>query len=257
MNAAACSQIRENLGGYVDHELPGTAMLAISQHVSVCGDCASEVQLLRHLGESLRGAAIPVSNGMELAGLASGVLSRVRAEQAHSWTAVCRRAFEDWHWALVGFGSVSAAFVSVMFVSMLLLLGPAPQRDDSLAGQLNNLGSSAGTILLLTTGDDKNSSVVEFDDGGGQPAAGVHVMPAQFAMPSESDLVAQLNSALVTRDGRIMDVRQMSDAERQRTESLLDQINRFRTTESRGAADTIRVHKIGLVATLSVSAKAL
>jgi len=135
--------------------------------------------------------------------------------------------------------------------------GPAPQRDDSLAGQLNNLGSSAGTIFLLTTGEDKNSSVVEFDDGGGQPAAGSRVMPAQFAMPSESDLVAQLNSSLVTRDGRIMDVRLMSEAERQRTEALLDQINRLRTTEPRGAADTIRVHKIGLVATLSVSAKAL
>src|SRR4029079_12782810 len=107
-----------------------------------------------------------------------------------------------------GFGSVSAAFVSVMFVSMLLILGPAPQRDDSLAGKLNNLSSSAGTIFLLTTGDNKNSSVVEFDDGGG-PQVPARVMPAEFAMPTESDLVAQLNSSLVSRDGRIVDVRAM------------------------------------------------
>ena len=245
-----CNQIRRDLGGYVDHELPGTAMLAISQHVSVCPDCASEAQALRDLGDSLRGAATRVSTSVELGGLASGVVSRVRAEQAHSWTAVYHRAFEDWHWALVGFGSVSAAFVSVLFVSMLLLLGPAPQRDDSLAGQLNNLGASPGTIYLLT---DKNSSVVEFDDGDGQQVP-AHVMPAQFAMPTESDLVAQLTSSLVTRDGHIIDVRAMSDSERQRTEALLDQIKNMRTSERRGAADTIQVHKIGLVTTMSVKA---
>jgi hypothetical protein len=232
-------------------------MLAISQHVSVCDDCASEAQAIRDLGDSLRGAAMQVSKASTLDGLASGVVSRVRAEQAHSWTALFHRAVEDWHWALVGFGSVSAACVSVLFVSMLLLLGPAPQRDDSLAGQLNNLGSSAGTIFLLTSGGDRNSSVVEFDDGGAGPAMAARVMPAQFAMPTESDLVAQLNSLLVMRDGRIIDVRTMSQADRQRTEALLDQINRLRTTEPRGPADTIRVHQIGLVASLSVSAKAL
>lgn len=255
MTATACNQVRENLGGYVDHELPGTAMLAISRHVSGCQDCASEAQALRDLGDSLRGAAVHVSRAVEFGGLASGVVSRVRAEQANSWTAIFHRAVEDWHWALVGFGAVSAAFVSVLFVSMLLLLGPTPQRDDSLAGQLNHLSSSAGTIFLLTTGDDKNSSVVEFADGGVQQAA--RVMPAQFSMPSESDLVAQLNSSLVTRDGRIIDVRTMSEPERQRTVALLDQMKRMRTAAPRGAADTILVHKIGLVASLSVSAKAL
>lgn len=253
---AACNQIRKDLGGYVDRELPGTAMLAISQHVSVCQECASEAQVIRDLGESLRGAAREVSSVVELGGLASGVVSRVRAEQAHSWTAVFRRGVEDWHWALVGFGAVSAAFVSVLFVSMLLLLGPAPQRDDSLAGQLNNLGSSAGTLFLLTGSQDKNS-VVEFDDGGVEPAMPPRVMPAQFAMPSESDIVAQLNSSLVMRDGRIIDVRTMSEADRLRTEALLDQVRDLRMAQPRGAADTIRVHKIGLVTSLSVSAKAL
>jgi hypothetical protein len=83
-------------------------------------------------------------------------------------------------------------------------------------------------------------------------------MPAEFAMPTESDLVAELNSSLLTQDGRRVDMRAMTVAERQRTEALLDRIKDLRRTEPlRGAADTIRVQKIGLVASLSVSAKAL
>src|SRR5262249_5489757 len=149
-------------------------------------------------------------------------------------------------------GAIAAGCASMLFLAMILQFGPAPQRDDSLAGTLNNLAASAGTIFLR---DDKNA-IMQFDDcASGNP--GPRVMPPDFARPSESDLVAQLSTSLVSKDGHILDMATMSDTDRQRAEQLLEQIKNLRTSPARSAADTIRVNKIGLVASLSVSAKAL
>jgi len=90
-------------------------------------------------------------------GLASGVvISRTLAEQAQSWKAVFDRAVEDWPLVPRGFGSVTAAFVSITFVSAVLHFGPAPQREDSvsassaigLAGQELEGG---GSLYVWTT----------------------------------------------------------------------------------------------------------
>lgn len=251
MTGSGCEVVRFSLGEFVDRELPGSAMLEIAQHVKACDDCAREVQTLRELGDTLRSAAANVPHADGLYGLAGGVLSRYKAEQAHSWLAVFRRGFEDWHWTIVGAGAVTAAFISVLFVSMILQFGPAPERDDSLAGTLNSLASSPGTLFLLTAGD-----VVQFDDGASQGSS-PSVMPAGFAMPSESDLVAKLNASLVSKDGHIVDMATMSDSDRRQAEALLDQIKGLRMSAPRSAADPIQIHQIGLVASFSVSAKAL
>src|SRR5437016_3228016 len=120
MTSSVCEQIRPSLGEFVDRELPGSAMLEIAQHVNTCDDCSREIGTLRDLGDRLRAVAVNESNSGALDGLASGVVTRIGAEQAHSWLAVFRRGFEDWHWAIVGGGAVTAAFVSVLFVSMIL-----------------------------------------------------------------------------------------------------------------------------------------
>jgi hypothetical protein len=259
MTSATCVDVRRQLGAFVDGALPGAEMLAVSQHLASCRTCTDEVQDTRDLGDTLRAVAARLPAPTELGGLAGGVVSRVLAEQAQSWMATFARASEDWHWVIVGAGSVAAAFVSAMLATVVILVGPAPAREDSLAALLQNLGSPAGTLFVLATpvGNDKDSMVMQFDNGGTQETGPGTVMPADFAPPTESDLVRALDSSLVTADGRISDVRNMSDRDRRYTESLLDQLSRFRFAGRRDASGRLTVLQIGLVANTSVTAKPL
>lgn len=258
MTPTRCRTVRANLGAFLDGELPGVQRLVVSQHLAVCDECRSQADAVGNLGELLRLGASHVSSLAELGGLAGGVISRVRAEQAQSWTALLEKGVEDWHWVIVGVGSVAATFVSGLLVSFLVLFGSARDRDDSLAALLNNLGTPAGTLFVLAapTGNDSDTMVMQFDnDGEGGRAAGV--MPAQFVSPTESDLVQALDSSLVNRDGRVADFRRMSATERLYTDSLVDQISRLRLSPPRTAAGRLTVQRIGLVAMTSVTAKAL
>ena len=103
-----------------------------------------------------------------LDGLAGGVISRVRAESAQSWRAVFDRAFDDWHWTLVGAGSVASTFLTTTFLSMILAFGPAPRSEDSLSALISNLGSPAGMLFVYVapSGDNGDSVLLQVDTGG-------------------------------------------------------------------------------------------
>src|SRR5262249_24344144 len=155
----------QNLGAFVDGELSGAERLRVSQHLAECRSCAAEAQALGELGDVLRAGAITSDpEPGTLDGLAGGVISRVRAERAQSWRAFGERFLDDWHHALVGAGSVAAAFISIAFVSAMLEFGPAPVRDDSLAALIANLNSPAGTLFVEATpisGRDYNSILMQ------------------------------------------------------------------------------------------------
>ena len=97
-----------------------------------------------------------------LDGLADGVISRARAEAAQSWRAIFARAIEDWHWAVVGLGSVAATSTTLLFFSMLLTFGPEPPSRESLAALMNNLRRPAGTVILMATpiGHDQEATLM-------------------------------------------------------------------------------------------------
>src|SRR5262245_61519638 len=103
MNDVLCASVRRDLDAFVDGELGGAQRLVVADHLAGCADCAGEEHAIRSLGDRLR-SALPIATGLPLAGLASGVTSRVRAEQAQSWRAMLQRSLEDWHWVLVGAG---------------------------------------------------------------------------------------------------------------------------------------------------------
>src|SRR6187397_3026103 len=112
MTSTDCQHVRLNLGSFVDGELPGAEMLPVSQHVASCADCAGEMERIQSLGQWLRRASMTVAEPRNVDALAASVVSRLRAEESQSWSARAGRAFGDWHWALVGAGSLAAAFVS-------------------------------------------------------------------------------------------------------------------------------------------------
>lgn len=260
MTSTQCRRIRREFGAFVDGELPGATMLRVSQHLEACAACSDEVKALRGIGDLMREAAADSSALVEdLGGLAGGVVSRVRAEQAQSWLAVFGRLSEDWHWVVVGAGSVTATFLSALIVSGLILIAPKPEREDSLAAMLNNMGSRAGTLFVVATpvGRDRDSVVMQFDNGETSPTPRTSVVPAQILLPSDIELVQWLDT-LIRPDGRLVDVRKLSASDRSRLEGLLEEIRRrLRSSEPTRGSDGLVVHRIELVTNTSVTAKPL
>lgn len=139
MNAralTACLGVRPHLESFADGELRGDLLRHVSRHVEDCVTCAGLVESVRGLGELLRENQTTEAELPDLAGLADGVVSRVRAEEHESWRGKLERATDDLHWVLVGAGSLTAAFLSVLLVSVVMQ-SSVEQRGDSLAAVLN------------------------------------------------------------------------------------------------------------------------
>jgi hypothetical protein len=135
MTTRYCALVQEQLDAFVDGELSGADRRDVLQHLKVCASCSRAVDESTAVGQLLRSTAtaapIPLA---DLSGLASGVISRTRAEAEESWQGWFRRATEDRHWFMVVGGAMAATFVTALFTSALLAFGPEPERGDSVAG---------------------------------------------------------------------------------------------------------------------------
>jgi hypothetical protein len=252
-----CQALRFQLSAFVDGELPGGEMLRVAEHLQICRECAREVAELRGLGDGLRDAASQLAPAPALAGLADGVISRVGAEAAQSWRAVFARAMEDWHWAIVGFGSVAATSTTLLFVWMLLSFGPEPASSESLAALMNNLRRPAGTVILMATpiGHDREATLMLLDNGGlDNSATGLGTLPLEFTTQTDRDLVEALTD-VVTDKGRLVNLDSMQPDARRYAEWLMDEISRVKSGPT--SAPGLKVHLVGLVTTTGVTAKGL
>lgn len=223
----ACRAIRKHLGGYADGELDGARRQKVALHLEECGPCADALQDIRAIGDLLRTrAAAPLQ--VEFAGLAGGVISRIRAEEAQSWRAVLGRATGDWHWALTGCGALSAVFFSVLFLAAICYVGPRHAAGDSVAAILDKLEAPSGALFIIATpvgpgqapmlmrvGESSDVTTRTVDPAG---------LPRGFSGPSEGELAVALSQAVVSPDGRVRDLRSMSRSVRKDTEALLDEI---------------------------------
>ncbi len=218
---ALCRHTTRHLGAFVDGELANDLRHKVARHLAECDECQVEVAAIRELGEHVRAGARHLAPDA-LEGLAGRVVGQVRAERQQSWRVMFERAIDDWRWALVGAGSMGAALVSVFLVAILVSAGPVPPREDSLAELLNNLGGSAGTLVIVATpvGQDSGSVLMQFNDGATRNASASTManLPSGFSDPSGSDLVFALSETVVSRDGRVVelarDVRQDPRARR-------------------------------------------
>ena len=265
MMSAGCRDIREDLGAYLDRELSGPVRLQVAQHLEICQACALEAASLTELRDVLQSSvqrqpeAIPPA----LDGLAGGVISRVRAESAQSWRALFDRAFDDWHWTLVGAGSVASTFLTTTFLSMILAFGPAPKSEDSLAALISNLGSPAGMLFVYAAPSGNNGDSVLLQFGGDSDAPRASSVATALARSSfsqglsrEAELANEL-ADLVTRQGRIIDLSTMHPTDRRRTEDLMDQISRLRFGQTLQMGMPVNVRELRLITSTSVSAKGL
>ena len=190
-----CARAKQRLDAFVDGELRGSELLMVSRHVGTCAPCQADMADVRGIGESLRGAAMARVVPVEaLAGLADGVVSRVRAEESQAWPAKLARALDDCHWLLVGMGSLSAALLSVLLVCAMVQVG-IPERGDSLAALISLANSPIGS--------DENP--VYFDDAG---------RPQMLPSPQDLERInAVVASAVLDREGRVTSWHVVSPAE--------------------------------------------
>jgi len=172
---SSCVAVRSYLNAFADGELRGEVWRGVSQHVEHCSACAESVGAIGELGKVLRSGLTLEAEPPDLAGLADGVVSRIRAEDHESWRGMFERATEDLHWVFVGVGSVAAAFMSALVVSVVVQSGVG-QRADSLAAMLNQmaaappaLGRSVGVSADLPApgfDDVRLASLTEMNDEG-------------------------------------------------------------------------------------------
>ncbi len=135
-----CVAVQPHLEAFADGELRGDALRRAAQHIESCEHCSALVEGIHGLGESLRGVVPADPDPTVLAGLADGVVSRIRAEEHESWRGTFQRATDDFHWVVVGAGSIGAAFLTALSVSVVMY-SSVEQRADSLASVLNTAAS--------------------------------------------------------------------------------------------------------------------
>jgi len=248
-----CAVYRNDLAAFVDGELTGAERLRVSGHLEQCPACAVEAERVQNIGTLLRTAAREATGLPAMNGLASGVVARVRAEAAYSWRAVLGRGFDDWHWFIVGGGSVAATFVSMLLATAMLVFGSAPVQQDSLAGLMSSLETQPGT-LLVEVGGANGGPVMQVDSGA---TSKVIVMPTGLGL-SEPELVSLFMTLIVSKAGRIVSLAEMPAVERRNAEALLQSIGDCREgragPNARGRLDVLRIR---LLATTEVSVPGL
>lgn len=216
-----CRETQAALAAYVDGELGGAERLRVSAHLAQCVECASEDAALRDLGDMLRGSVAPVPPPDVLAGLASGVVSRISAEDRQSWRSRLGVLFEDWHWLAVGSGACSGAFVSALLV-FAMLYSPTTQ-----ARQLNE---KVGTLYIMTLPEGGIGQPNVLEVGGDFQAPKIlqrYALPASFGWLGEQELVSQLDRSLM-RNGRYVRFDELSMVDREEISNLLREIARLR-----------------------------
>lgn len=249
MTLMTCSSVQRRLQSFHDRELPVREMINIEGHIGTCPPCARDLRDFQALGDALRLAAAP-GPADDWAGLSSGVISRMRAEQHESWSARAHRFIDDVH--LVWIGLASATATLLLAGSILSIVQTIPDRNDSLAAILAVLGAKPGSDLnpapLDGRGLNKGPTPVLVPT---VPQDGVVYATLENATIPE-DIMVPL-SVRVTRDGSVEGLRMLdrtvSTAE---LRSLMDALSRGRLEPAQYGGDPVAVSLVWLLANTTV-----
>ncbi len=238
MTVLGCAAVRRQLMDYHDRELPVQEQFAVEAHLEACEACAAEASRLRAIGDVLReGAAAMQPAPDDLVGLRAGVISRMRAEDDESWRGRFDRTFEDMHLVWIGLSSAVATVICVA-VALACIEFASPERDDSLAGIIAAMQSSNASFVRETGDEDEVGWAME-------------------SSMSEDEAVLALMT-VVTRDGRLVDLRLVNDGrDRQQIEGLLNAISTARFAPARyvGSPMPTNVNVLWLFARTTVRGK--
>ncbi len=263
MKVLICEEARPLLEEYHDEELPIGDQIAMRAHLEWCDDCAS---VFADLG-LMRGFVRATSPGPAVLDhedrgtFQATVISRARAEARMSWSTRIREVMDDMHVVYAGIGA-AAATVFCIVVMMSMMRFATQERPDSLAAIARLLASpKTVTVDENAPGTNKNPMVVDAR----------MLMPRALdqlflAAASASDETAFTLSAIVTREGRLVNLEWHSPSgrapkagsrEAETVDTLLNTASLARFEPARVQGLPIAVNMIWLVANTTVRAPKL
>jgi anti-sigma factor (TIGR02949 family) len=256
MIRADCDSVRDDLDAFADGELRGDDLRYVALHIDACVRCSEEVDIRRTVGGMIRESASQWQQVQPPAGLASDVVTRVRAESALSWRALINRSVEDWQWVIVGGGATVATCLLMFFCSAVLVLGTSTTTEDGLSTLASNFKTSPGAMYLEVSrqgGPAGQMMIVQLDTS----AATSDVLPAVFDREDdERQWVDALARTLQTPGSTSL--AGLTEQSRKRAEWLLDNITRMRGVgPAVGPMNTLNVYRLHLVTNTEVTAKGL
>lgn len=260
MKVLICEEARPLLEEYHDEELPVSDQIAVRAHLEWCDDCAEIFSELRLMRGFVR-ASLPGHGQLDhedRGTFQATVISRARAEARLSWSARVREVMEDMHVVYAGVGA-AAATVFCVLVLMSMMRFATQERPDSLAAIARLLASpKVATVDENAPGTNKNPMVVDAR----------MLMPRALdqlflAAASASDETAFTLSAVVTREGRLVNLEWHSPSgrtpkagsqEAETVDTLLNTASMARFEPARVQGLPIAVNMIWLVANTTVRA---
>ncbi len=252
----SCSPVRRLLGEYHDHELPIDQQVAVEGHLRRCPACAAEARGLHTVSTVLRVAALDRTRDADLRpldGLASDVISRMRAEREESLSRTIERRFEDFHLVWAALGATAATVACVAITVGIFYLGNRSERPDSLAALIAAI-SNAGS----------NENPVDASAGMALPRQENDEIAAIPENVRDEELCA-LN-ATITREGRVAEMQLLMSEGLNGSGTtapnwkivgeMLDSAARARFEPARSGGEPVAVNMVWLLAHLTVRPKA-
>jgi len=205
MHAMSCDDVQSQLEEFHDDELSIEQRVALQGHLRDCVTCSLAAAELEELRDSLREATfyVPGRGAPGVEQLSQQVVSRLRAEEALSFTSEMRARFQDMHlvWAALG---ATAATLICLIGSLSVLYAANQERPDSLAGLIS---------FLANPGSNENP--MRLDTRMLAPRSRPDLDPFMPLPPMPVDDAVLALSAVVTREGRVRNL-ELLDQERAR-----------------------------------------
>jgi hypothetical protein len=240
MRSRDCRLIRRQLSAFHDGELPVGEQVAVEVHLRGCSACAAEAREMDALGTCVRSGA--VSNGVEpefWEGLPSIVVSRMKAEDAESFSGRTGRLFEDLHlvWAALGATGATVACLAIIFtICYYAVTSPVGSNQNPVVpNAFMTLPSMNSDIFPVATSTNDEESVLPFS-----------------VVVSKEGKIDKI--ALLTPNG---DKRRANKTDGQAVTELLDAFSKARLAPARyaGSPAPVAVDIVWLYASLTVKAK--
>lgn len=249
MTLMSCASVRRRLHSYHDRELPVRDMIAVEGHVGGCPPCARDLKNIQSLGDALRLAAAPCPTE-DWAGLQSGVISRMRAENHESLAARAQRFIDDVH--LVWIGLASAAATVVLAGSILSIVHTTPGRADSLAAMFAVLGAEAGSDLNPASLDGRGLNLGPTRvQAPTVPQDGVVFASLENATMPEEVIVPL--SIRLTKEGRMVGVKMLDpNASDSEIRDLVNELSKGRLEPAYYGGNPVAVNLVWLLAHTTV-----
>ena len=232
MTTVSCVSLASKISAYHDGELPVTAHHEVVQHLQTCPDCRAEFDSFDLLGSALRRTAADVSSAMghepALHGLAGAVVSRVLAEQEQSWPVRVRAAFDDLHLVWAGLSATAAVVVCASLAAAIVMLGPTPERADSLRAMVVMMAKPGTDLEPLPLAPGMQAPRVSAE-------AITPLMLVNDLTLSKDEDVEMAISAVVTREGRISQTELLEGTPNEHLVQSLEDVARFQPASRAGS----------------------